>query len=199
MTKDRLRTCVSFLCFVSSPRPSAKPNPVVCCWTIPQPSCSSWPPLRGTECLPNDEDICRSSLVDWSCRQLWVTMQGKLREIDQLISCCHRQPQGWLFFCQQVRGSLGANIVSSITAAVGVLLLTLNLSQDFTYMNYCNDLNEDDGCFGASLVTVCVSSENTLSVKTCFSSRDTIPHLEFPSRHLKLWTFRVRWPYSHIP
>ncbi|CAO2584763.1 High affinity immunoglobulin epsilon receptor subunit beta [Lemmus lemmus] len=52
-----------------------------------------------------------------------------------------------------VRGSLGANIISSVTAAVGVILLTLNLSQDFTYMNYCKDLNEDDGCFGASLVT----------------------------------------------
>lgn len=154
---------------------------------------------EGNGCLPNDEDICRSSLVDWSCSRLWVTRQGQLWEIDQLIGCCHRQPQGWLFFCQQVRGSLGANILSSITAAVGVLLLTLNLSQDFSYMNYCKDLNEDDGCFGASLVTVRVSSGNTLSVKPHFSSWYTIPLLEFLSHHLKLGTFRGWWPYSHIP
>lgn len=155
---------------------------------------------EGNGCLPKDEAICRISLVDWSCRQLWVTMQGQLREIDQLIGCSHTQPQGWLFFCQQVRGSLGANIISSVTAAVGILLLTLNLSQDFTYMNYCKDLNEDDGCFGTSLVTVRVSSGNTLSEKPHFhfSSRDTIPHLEFPSRP-KLWTFRGWWPYSRIP
>ncbi|XP_076416324.1 high affinity immunoglobulin epsilon receptor subunit beta isoform X1 [Peromyscus maniculatus bairdii] len=53
----------------------------------------------------------------------------------------------------QVRGSLGANLVSSITAGIGIVILILNLSHSFAYMNYCRDLSEDDGCFVASFVT----------------------------------------------
>uniref|UniRef100_A0A8C8T674 Membrane-spanning 4-domains, subfamily A, member 2 n=1 Tax=Peromyscus maniculatus bairdii TaxID=230844 RepID=A0A8C8T674_PERMB len=52
-----------------------------------------------------------------------------------------------------VRGSLGANLVSSITAGIGIVILILNLSHSFAYMNYCRDLSEDDGCFVASFVT----------------------------------------------
>ncbi|OBS64067.1 hypothetical protein A6R68_07394, partial [Neotoma lepida] len=52
-----------------------------------------------------------------------------------------------------VRGSLGANIVSSITAGIGIVILILNLSHNSAYMNYCKDVNEDDGCFVASFVT----------------------------------------------
>ncbi|XP_036035823.1 high affinity immunoglobulin epsilon receptor subunit beta isoform X1 [Onychomys torridus] len=52
-----------------------------------------------------------------------------------------------------VRGSLGANVVSSITAGIGIIILILNLSHSYAYMNYCKDLSEDDGCFVASFVT----------------------------------------------
>ncbi|XP_051003032.1 membrane-spanning 4-domains subfamily A member 3 isoform X3 [Acomys russatus] len=52
-----------------------------------------------------------------------------------------------------VRGSLGANIVSSVTAGTGIIILILNLSNSFAYMSYCKDLNEDDGCFVASFIT----------------------------------------------
>uniref|UniRef100_A0ABK0M6N6 Membrane spanning 4-domains A2 n=5 Tax=Murinae TaxID=39107 RepID=A0ABK0M6N6_RAT len=52
-----------------------------------------------------------------------------------------------------VRGSLGANIVSSIAAGLGIAILILNLSNNSAYMNYCKDITEDDGCFVTSFIT----------------------------------------------
>ncbi|XP_021067841.1 high affinity immunoglobulin epsilon receptor subunit beta isoform X1 [Mus pahari] len=52
-----------------------------------------------------------------------------------------------------VRGSLGANIVSSIAAGMGIAMLILNLTNNSTYMNNCKDVTEDDGCFVASFTT----------------------------------------------
>uniref|UniRef100_A0A8C6II38 Membrane-spanning 4-domains, subfamily A, member 2 n=4 Tax=Mus TaxID=862507 RepID=A0A8C6II38_MUSSI len=52
-----------------------------------------------------------------------------------------------------VRGSLGANIVSSIAAGTGIAMLILNLTNNFAYMNTCKDVTEDDGCFVASFTT----------------------------------------------
>ncbi|XP_012966287.1 high affinity immunoglobulin epsilon receptor subunit beta [Mesocricetus auratus] len=56
-----------------------------------------------------------------------------------------------------VRGSLGANIVSSIAAGTGIIVLILNLSHNSTYLKYCKDLNEDDGCFVTAFITEMVS------------------------------------------
>lgn len=145
---------------------------------------------EGNGCLLDDEYICKSYLFNWSFRKLWVTVQDQLWKTDQLIGCCCMELHGWMSFCQQVRGSLGANLVSSITAGIGIVILILNLSHSFAYMNYCRDLNEDDGCFVASFVTVCISWGNAdslgpgLSVKPHFFSRDNIPHLEFPSHRV---------------
>ncbi|XP_034341910.1 high affinity immunoglobulin epsilon receptor subunit beta [Arvicanthis niloticus] len=52
-----------------------------------------------------------------------------------------------------VRGSLGANIISSITAGIGIVILILNLSNNSAYMNHCTDVTEDDGCFVTSFIT----------------------------------------------
>ncbi|KAL1788178.1 high affinity immunoglobulin epsilon receptor subunit beta [Sigmodon hispidus] len=56
-----------------------------------------------------------------------------------------------------LRGSLGANLVSSITAGIGIIILILNLSSNSAYLNYCKDPDEDDGCFVTSFVTEMVS------------------------------------------
>ncbi|MEJ1273392.1 membrane-spanning 4-domains subfamily A member 2 [Cricetulus griseus] len=55
------------------------------------------------------------------------------------------------------RGSLGANIVSSIASGIGIIILILNLSHNSTYLKYCKDLNEDDGCFVTAFITEMVS------------------------------------------
>uniref|UniRef100_A0A8C0ZSJ4 High affinity immunoglobulin epsilon receptor subunit beta n=1 Tax=Castor canadensis TaxID=51338 RepID=A0A8C0ZSJ4_CASCN len=49
-----------------------------------------------------------------------------------------------------VRGSLGANTVSSIAAGAGIIILILNLSYSSAYINQCEDVSEDDSCFVAS-------------------------------------------------
>uniref|UniRef100_A0A8C5KYR8 Membrane-spanning 4-domains, subfamily A, member 2 n=1 Tax=Jaculus jaculus TaxID=51337 RepID=A0A8C5KYR8_JACJA len=56
-----------------------------------------------------------------------------------------------------VRGSLGANAVSSISAGTATVILTLNLSSGSVYISSCEDLREDDGCFLASFITEVVA------------------------------------------
>ncbi|EGW13471.1 High affinity immunoglobulin epsilon receptor subunit beta [Cricetulus griseus] len=58
---------------------------------------------------------------------------------------------------RKARGSLGANIVSSIASGIGIIILILNLSHNSTYLKYCKDLNEDDGCFVTAFITEMVS------------------------------------------
>ncbi|XP_021517760.1 high affinity immunoglobulin epsilon receptor subunit beta isoform X1 [Meriones unguiculatus] len=69
-----------------------------------------------------------------------------------------------------VRGSLGANTLSSIVAGAGMVILILNLSNSSAYMNYCKDINEDDGCFVASFITEMVLMMLFLTVLAFFSA-----------------------------
>jgi hypothetical protein len=86
-----------------------------------------------------------------------------------------------------VRGSLGANIVSSIAAGTGIAMLILNLTNNFAYMNNCKNVTEDDGCFVASFTTVCISYENTNSLGPVLSVK-TLPLPETPS---SLWNLHL--------
>lgn len=52
-----------------------------------------------------------------------------------------------------VRGSLGANIVSSITGATGIVILIFNLRNNVIYMDSCKNLYENDGCYVALFTT----------------------------------------------
>ncbi|XP_004869764.1 high affinity immunoglobulin epsilon receptor subunit beta [Heterocephalus glaber] len=48
------------------------------------------------------------------------------------------------------RGRLGANTLSSIAAAVGIIILVLSLSNSSAYINRCKRLDENDDCLVAS-------------------------------------------------
>ncbi|GAB1302216.1 High affinity immunoglobulin epsilon receptor subunit beta [Apodemus speciosus] len=69
-----------------------------------------------------------------------------------------------------VRGSLGANIISSIAAGMGIAVLILNLSNSSAYMSQCKDANEDDGCFVASFITELVLMMLFLTILAFFSA-----------------------------
>ncbi|XP_015332781.1 high affinity immunoglobulin epsilon receptor subunit beta [Marmota marmota marmota] len=56
-----------------------------------------------------------------------------------------------------VRGRLGANTVSSIAGGAGIVILILNLGNNWVYISQCENLHEDDGCFVASFTTEIVA------------------------------------------
>jgi hypothetical protein len=72
------------------------------------------------------------------------------------------QVKSSVLLCHQVRGSLGANTVSSIAAGAGIIILILNLSYSSAYINQCEDVSEDDSCFVASFTIVCISCEKAM-------------------------------------
>ncbi|XP_004646967.1 high affinity immunoglobulin epsilon receptor subunit beta [Octodon degus] len=50
------------------------------------------------------------------------------------------------------RGRLGANTLSSVAAATGIIILVLNLSNSSAYVSHCDRLAESDDCLVASFV-----------------------------------------------
>ncbi|XP_013361969.1 PREDICTED: high affinity immunoglobulin epsilon receptor subunit beta isoform X2 [Chinchilla lanigera] len=50
------------------------------------------------------------------------------------------------------RGRLGVNTLSSVGAAVGIIILALNLSYSSTYVRNCDRLDEADDCLVASFI-----------------------------------------------
>ncbi|XP_019511530.1 PREDICTED: high affinity immunoglobulin epsilon receptor subunit beta [Hipposideros armiger] len=52
-----------------------------------------------------------------------------------------------------VRGSLGANLVSSIAAGTGILILVINLKNNLTYIHVCQEAYTDDFCLAVFFST----------------------------------------------
>ncbi|KAM5224693.1 high affinity immunoglobulin epsilon receptor subunit beta isoform 2-T2 [Hipposideros larvatus] len=52
-----------------------------------------------------------------------------------------------------VRGSLGANLVSSIAAGTGIIILVINLKNNLTYIHVCQEAYTDDFCLAVFFST----------------------------------------------
>ncbi|XP_010631385.1 high affinity immunoglobulin epsilon receptor subunit beta isoform X1 [Fukomys damarensis] len=62
------------------------------------------------------------------------------------------------------RGRLGANTLSSVAAAAGIIILVLNLSNSSAYINHCKRLDENDECLVASFTVEIVAMMLFLTV-----------------------------------
>ncbi|XP_029065113.1 high affinity immunoglobulin epsilon receptor subunit beta-like [Monodon monoceros] len=56
-----------------------------------------------------------------------------------------------------IRGSLGANTVSSIAGGIGIIILTINLKRSSAYIYRCRDIYENNFCLVASVSTEIVA------------------------------------------
>ncbi|XP_007196577.2 high affinity immunoglobulin epsilon receptor subunit beta [Balaenoptera acutorostrata] len=56
-----------------------------------------------------------------------------------------------------IRGSLGANTVSSIAGGTGIIILIINLKKSSAYIYHCRDIYENDFCIVASISTEIVA------------------------------------------
>ncbi|XP_036114960.1 high affinity immunoglobulin epsilon receptor subunit beta [Molossus molossus] len=56
-----------------------------------------------------------------------------------------------------IQGSLGANLVSSIAAGIGIFILVNNLQISLAYINPCQKVHQDDFCFAVFFSTKIVA------------------------------------------
>lgn len=61
----------------------------------------------------------------------------------------------------QVHGSLGANLVSSIAAVAGFIILIANLKNSLAYISFCQEASVDDFCSAVFFSTVRISRGKT--------------------------------------
>lgn len=80
--------------------------------------------------------------------------------------------------CHQIRGSLGANTVSSIAGGIGIIILIINLKKSSAYIYRCRDIYENDICFVASVSAVCISCGKTKILGLNLSKTPSLPFHE---------------------
>lgn len=80
--------------------------------------------------------------------------------------------------CHQIRGSLGANTVSSIAGGIGIITLITNLKKSSAYISRCRDIYENDFCFVASVSIVCISCGKTEILGLNLSKTPSLPFHE---------------------
>uniref|UniRef100_A0A8C9BS37 Membrane spanning 4-domains A2 n=1 Tax=Phocoena sinus TaxID=42100 RepID=A0A8C9BS37_PHOSS len=85
-------------------------------------------------------------------RQTWLTLLKKELEflgfaISGFLSVMSEKKHATYL----IRGSLGANTVSSIAGGIGIITLITNLKNSSAYISRCWDIYENDFCFVASI------------------------------------------------
>ncbi|XP_042638994.1 high affinity immunoglobulin epsilon receptor subunit beta [Orycteropus afer afer] len=76
---------------------------------------------------------------------------------------CERNDATYLVSCnslsviEKVQGRLGANTISSVTAATGIIILIINLKESSASLSNCLEVDQDDFCFVASFSTEIVA------------------------------------------
>ncbi|XP_058926526.1 high affinity immunoglobulin epsilon receptor subunit beta-like [Kogia breviceps] len=75
-----------------------------------------------------------------------------------------------------IRGSQGANAVSSIAGGVGIIILIINLKKSSAYIYHCQDIYENDFCFVASISTKIVAMILFLTILGVCSAVSLIVH-----------------------
>uniref|UniRef100_A0A8C0CSH4 Membrane spanning 4-domains A2 n=1 Tax=Balaenoptera musculus TaxID=9771 RepID=A0A8C0CSH4_BALMU len=91
-------------------------------------------------------------------RQTWLTFLKKELEflgfaISGFLSVMSEKKHATYL----IRGSLGANTVSSIAGGTGIIILIINLKKSSAYIYHCRDIYENDFCFVASISTEIVA------------------------------------------
>ncbi|XP_026970396.1 high affinity immunoglobulin epsilon receptor subunit beta isoform X2 [Sagmatias obliquidens] len=77
-----------------------------------------------------------------------------------------------------IRGSLGANTVSSIAGGIGIIILIINLKKSSACIYRCRDIYENDICFVASVSAVCISCGKTKILGLTLSKTPSLPFHE---------------------
>nr|KAF6438285.1 membrane spanning 4-domains A2 [Molossus molossus] len=91
-------------------------------------------------------------------RQTWLTLLKRELEflgfaISGFLSIMSEKKSATCL----IQGSLGANLVSSIAAGIGIFILVNNLQISLAYINPCQKVHQDDFCFAVFFSTKIVA------------------------------------------
>nr|KAF6466466.1 membrane spanning 4-domains A2 [Rousettus aegyptiacus] len=109
--------------------------------------------------VPSHEDTQPGRTVRSPPRQTWLTFLKKELEflgfaISGFLSVMSEKNHA----AYLVHGSLGANLVSSIAAVAGFIILIANLKNSLAYISFCQEASVDDFCSAVFFSTEIVAT-----------------------------------------